>query len=254
MASPVHAHVASLNTAAATELCLRSLIALAGCPVRVTVGDCGSTDGSLEMLEVLARAGHITLEVAPGGRAHAAWLDGWLAACDTRWCLFCDSDVEFLRDGWLRAMVAAGEDAGAALVATRIQARGGVPFRHPVTGAMRTLAPRPEPWLMLIDADAVRARIPTSFAYVDEVQPDGTKVAFDTAAAFYRDVVAGGLTVIEMPAGFRHAYHHFGSLSWQRGRGLPLRRVAKQAAKRLWVRLRVARARRRHALSGLRGT
>ncbi len=247
-AASVRAHLASLDTAAATELCIRSLRALAGIDVPVTVGDCGSTDGSLGMLERFAASGALTLEVAPAGRAHAAWLDQWFAACDTRWCLFSDSDVEYLRAGWLRDMVAVGEHDGAAIVATRIQARGGVAYTHPVTGAARMLAERPEPWLMLIDVAAVRPLVRTSFTYRDELQPDGTKVAYDTAAAFYRDVLAAGLVVSEMPADFSAAYRHFGSLSWQRGQGLPWRRAVKQAVKRAWVRVRLARARRRYPI------
>lgn len=241
----MRAHLASFNTAHATELCVRSLIGRAGYPVEVTVGDCGSTDGSLPMLETFAAAGVIDLEVAPEGRAHPEWLDRWFAACDTPFAVISDSDVEYLRPGWLRDMMATARREGAALVATRIQAVGGVPYVHPVTGARRTLAARPEPWLMLIDVAQVRPVVHTSFAYRDEPGPDGTKIAYDTAAAWFRDLDAAGLRWVEMPPDFARAYRHFGSLSWQKGRSMPLRRRIKQLTKRTWVWERLQLARRR---------
>jgi hypothetical protein len=244
----VRAHLASYNTAEATELCVRTMIGRAGYPVRVTVGDCGSRDGSLEMLQRLADRDVIDLEVAPDGRAHPEWIDRWVQACDARYALISDSDVEYRRSGWLREMVDAATGSDAALVATRIQAVGGVAYTHPATGARRTLAARPEPWLMLIDVEQVRGRIGTSFAYRDEVQPDGTKVAYDTAAAWFRDLDAAGLRWVEMPSDFRRAYRHFGSLSWQRGLAMPWRRRAKQLAKHALVRAKLTVARRRFPL------
>ncbi len=243
----VHVHFASFNTAAVTELCLRTLCGRAGTPMELTVGDCGSTDGSLERLRAFAAAGWCHLEVAPNGRLHPDWLDGWLAAATARYVVFCDSDVEFLRDDWLAEMRAAAEQSGAALVATRIQARGGVAYRHPVTGAEATLAARPEPWLVLIDVAQVRDRVTTSFAYTETMSVDGTKMAYDTMAAFFRDLEASGLTHVEMPPEFARAYRHYGSMTWQKQEAarMPLPRRAKQLAKLAWVqvRLRVARQR-----------
>jgi glycosyltransferase involved in cell wall biosynthesis len=244
---PVRVHVASINTAAVTELCIRSMRRLAGAPFELVVGDCGSTDGSIEMLERFAADGWLELEVAPGGRRHAAWLDQWFAACPTRYALFVDSDVEFLRAGWLREMLDAAAAHDAALVATRIQAVDGVPYRHPVSGAARLLAARPEPWLLLLDVERLRGRVTAGFAYRDEPQPDapGGKVAYDVGAAFFRDVRDQGLTWVEMPPAFAAAYHHFGGLSWQRGgRGLALGRRVKQALKRARVARHLRRERR----------
>lgn len=249
----MRAYVASFNTAPATELCVRTLLGHAGAPVHLTVGDSGSRDRSLAMLRTLARARVIELDEAPGGRAHAEWLDRWLDACPTRYCVFSDSDVEYLQPGWLRSMLTVAERDGAAIVATRIQARDGVTYTHPVTGATRLLAARPEPWLMLIDVEQTRP-LHSTFGYCDVVQPDGSKVAYDVAAAFYRDVVAAGLGVSEMDAGFQRAYRHYGGLSWQRGPGLPLRNLGRQAAKRVWVRARLFGARRRFPDTLIRGS
>lgn len=250
MSPSVRVHVASYNTAAATELCVRSARRLAGMPFALTVGDCGSADGSLPMLRRFAERGALDLEVAEGGRAHAAWLDLWYATCTERFCVFSDSDVEYLAEGWLADMVQTAERTGAALVATRIQARDGVAYRHPTTGAERTLARRPEPWLLLLDLAQTRPRVATSFKYVDRPGADGTKIAYDTAAAFFEDVDRAGLAWTEMPASYAAAYHHFGSLSWLGGRDVPLRRRAKQLAKRAYVRARLVRARLLDARNG----
>ena len=247
MTADVQVHFASINTADVTELCIRTMRHFAGYPFSLVVGDCGSTDGSIPMLQAFATRGWLELEIAPDGRRHPDWLDQWLASCPTRYAVFCDSDIEFRRADWLRQMVAQAEREGAALVATRIQARNGVPYRHPVTGAQRILAARPEPWLMLIDVEQVRGRVETSFEYRDELQPDGkTKVAYDTAAAFFRDLQTQDLRVTEMPPEFSRSYLHYGSLSWQHAsdRNMPLTRRAKQFAKRARVRLSLWRARR----------
>lgn len=242
----VRVHVATINTAAATELCIRTMRRFAGYPFELVVGDGGSTDGSIEMLRHFESDGWLALELAPDGRGHTAWLDIWLAACPTRYALFSDSDVEFHRAGWLDAMVTAAEGANAALVATRIQARGGVDYRHPRTGARRVLAERPEPWLMLIDVEQVRGVVDTSFAYRDEPAADGSgKIGFDTAAAFFRDLQAAGLAYVEMPTDFGRTYTHYGSMSWKRLRdqSMPLQVRARQLVKIARVRINLARAR-----------
>jgi glycosyltransferase involved in cell wall biosynthesis len=241
----VRVYFASINTAAVTELCIRTMRQFAGYPFELVVGDCGSTDGSLEMLGRFEARHWLHLEVAPDGRRHPDWLDGWFATCPTRYAVFCDSDIQFRRPGWLRAMVERAQRDGVALVATRIQARGGVHYEHPVTGARRVLAERPEPWLMLVDIEQTRDVVTTSFAYRDELQDDGTKIAFDTAAAFFRDLEESGLHYAEMPPEFAHAYRHYGSLSWQSAhdRSMPMTVRVKQALKRARVRINLRRAR-----------
>jgi glycosyltransferase involved in cell wall biosynthesis len=238
---------ASYNTAEVTELCVRTLCGRAGTDFELLVGDCGSTDGSIPMLEELRDAGWLRLEIAPGGRKHPEWLDGWLATSTARYVVFCDSDIEFFADGWLAAMVDRARTSGAALVATRIQARGGVDYRHPVTGARATLAARPEPWLLLIDVEQVRGTITTSFAYTETVAADGAKTAYDTAAMFFHDLDAAGLPWVEMPADFARAYRHYGSMTWQKldAAAMPLPRRLKQLSKLVVVKARVRLARRR---------
>jgi hypothetical protein len=142
-------------------------------------------------------------------------------------------------------MVSQAKQHDAALVATRIQARDGVEYRHPATGARRILAPRPEPWLMLIDTEQTRGRVHASFAYQDRVRDGGVKVAYDTAAAFFDELDSLGLRWVEMPESFGRAYRHFGGLSWNRAsdRRVALRTRARQLAKRSYVWGRLLRSR-----------
>ena len=113
--------IASVNTAPATELCLRSLAAYdAGVPYRLVIGDCGSTDGSLPMLMSRVQSGQIaSIELAPHGRRHAEWIDHWVSECPTTYLLMLDSDVEIRveirRDGWLAGMVATAEASETAM-------------------------------------------------------------------------------------------------------------------------------------------
>ncbi len=231
-------HVASWNTRAVTELCVRSMRRTAGYEFNLTVGDGGSTDGSVMLLENLAARGWLKLECVEGGRTHAEWLDHWYNSCQTRYLIFSDSDVLYRRKGWLREMVERAASSNAAMVATRVQARNGVAYVHPVTGAKRTLAARPEPWLVLIDLHQTRGVVTTSFAYEDGGDPgDGSdQIAYDVSAAFFRDFETAGLRAEEMGPGFASAYHHFGGMTWLSGKDsrISWARRAKQIAKKLY--------------------
>lgn len=244
----VTAHVASLNTARVTELCVRSMREFAGYPFELVVGDSGSTDGSLELLRDFEARGWLRLEVAPGGRRHPDWLDRWLAACTTRYALFSDSDVEYRAEGWLADMVETALHTGAALVCGRMQWPPDT-FTHPVTGAARRLAPRPTAWLVMIDTEQVRGRVDASFAYHEVKDPAafGGKIAYDTTAWYYKCLCDAGLTGAEMPASWQHKYRHFGGLTWLGARksGATLRKRAKQLAKLAIVEAHLRRARAR---------
>jgi hypothetical protein len=241
----VGVYVASYNTAAATELCVRSMHRYAGRPFSLTVGDGGSHDDSPAMLRSLASDGWLELESAPGGRAHAEWLDHWFATCPYRYAVFSDSDVEYLEDRWLDALVTTAQRSAAALVATRIQARDWPEYVHPITGKAARLAPRPEPWLMLIDVAQARDRVTAGFAYAEE-QSDQGLVAYDIGAAFFASLQSVGLEFVEMPAAYQASYRHFGGMSWQRpgDRQLAAGRRARQVVKALRIRSALRAARR----------
>jgi glycosyltransferase involved in cell wall biosynthesis len=254
----VSVFVPSLNTKSATELCLRSARALAGHPFTLHVGDCGSTDGTLTMLRNFESEGRLSLEIAPDGRYHAAWLDHWLGSCTDDYAVFVDSDVEFRRPGWLRDLVETARGAGAALVAAEMLPD--VPrFPAPKAGLKPedraemlaqffdgqeelTLVGRPAPWLLLIDTKQV-VPLGASFAYRLErgTQPDDL-AAFDVGGWLFRQVEDAGLRWRVMPRAFQRSYHHYGGLSWVPLKG---RRGLKKRRDLVEVHLRLLRARRR---------
>ena len=236
---------ASYNTQRMSELCIRSMRATAGYPFNLTVGDCDSTDGSIPMFQRYEARGSLDLDIAQGGRRHGSWLDHWYATSNSDFLVFCDSDVEFLKANWLSAMIGTAVSTEAALVATRIQAVDGVAYQNPKTGAVATLAPRPEPWLMMLDMRQLRGRLNAGFAYEERVLADGTTMAYDTAAAFYRELTAHGFVSSSMPTTFASSYRHYSGLSWQRS-GMPWRRRAKQVVKHAWVFVRSVRSRVAH--------
>lgn len=247
----VGVYVASSNTAKATELCIRTSRALAGYPHSLTVGDCGSVDGSLGMLRHLESLGWLSLEVAPSGRFHADWLDLWLSQCQFDLAVFVDSDVEFLREGWLRDLVMAAE--GAALVAAEIlpefgnfavpvptTKEGELVFAEWFRGRGRVrLAPRPSPWLFLVDVKLARG-LDTGFGFSSELADVPEEVlAYDVGGVFYRRLEQEGHRIVAMPPPYHRVYRHYGGLSWvplKGRRGLKKRRDLMEVCCRLWHR------------------
>ena len=243
----VTAYVANLNTARVTELCIRSMRENAGMDFQLVVGDCGSTDGSLGMLDRFHHEGWLELQVAPNGRSHSEWLDRWLRSCPSRYALFSDSDVEFQGEHWLRDMFETAQRTGAALVCGKMQ-QGSECFIHPVTKAERRLAPRPTAWLLMIDTEQVRDRVDANFEYheVEDFDAFGGKIAYDTGAWFFKQLCDAGLGWAEMPPDWQTKYHHFGGLTWLGPtRSGPAWRIrARQAAKLVIAEQHLRQARR----------
>jgi glycosyltransferase involved in cell wall biosynthesis len=240
MAPSVSINVASFNTKAATELCVRSIHRYAGFPFDLTVGDSGSTDGSLELLADFERAGLLRLERGPQGRHHSEWLDHWLENATSDYILFVDSDMDFRRHGWLKEMVATATAREAAVVYSEWLEE--VPFfTEPVGHNVVRLAERPAPWLLMFDVRRV-GKLGTGFAFTsratDEV-PEG-KIAYDTGAMLHHEVRARGLETVHLPASFMSSYRHFGGLSW---RGLTGGRLASRRVRYALMRLRLQRLR-----------
>jgi hypothetical protein len=206
-------HVASWNTAAATELCIRTMRRHAGQPFALVVGDAGSTDGSLPMLREFARRGWLQLEVR-AGRSHADWLDAWRRDARSRYLVFADSDMDFRRPGWLTGLVQRRRETGAALVTLDVKPVT-TGLREPVSGRLVRTMPAPTTWLFMIDAVQL-AGICESMAHrsIDtEDVPEGC-ILYDTAASFLEQVHDRGLGVATMPRRYRRRVKHYGSLTW----------------------------------------
>jgi glycosyltransferase involved in cell wall biosynthesis len=208
----VTVHVASLNTRAATELCLRTMRLRAGYPFDLIVGDSGSTDGSVGMLEDFAGRGWLTVQHA--NRTHAGWLDAWRSQAASRYLVFADSDMDFRHDGWLRDLVARARTTGAALVALEIRPPT-KNMREPVSGRLVRMMPAPTTWLFLVDSVQL-ADLNASFAFravETDTVPEGC-IVYDTAAALLEELQASGRAAVGMSASYRARVKHYGSMTW----------------------------------------
>jgi len=224
----VTVHVASLNTRAATELCIRTMRLHADYPFELIVGDGGSTDGSVEVLEDFARRGWLTVQHAD--HTHAGWLDAWRSQAASRYLVFADSDMDFRRKGWLRDLVAHARTTGAALVALDINPLA-TNVREPVSGRLIRGMPAPTTWLFLVDG-AQLADLDESFAFraVDtDAVPEGC-IVYDTGAALLERIQGSGREAVAMSASYRARVKHYGSMTWMPLAGEPGRRKRRNLA------------------------
>jgi glycosyltransferase involved in cell wall biosynthesis len=212
VSSPLPIYVASHNTLAYTELCIRSLHRHADQPFDLIVGDSASTDGSRELLGQLARAGWLQLEAISAPRRHAEWLDRWLASATSEYVVWCDSDIEFLRAGILADMRHAARRNDAVIVSP-----GLLPAGHYEDERLFThLMPRPTPWLMLVHVASLRA-LETSYEEVTEpteAYSEGSRT-FDVGALLYHRAVEAGMRHAHLGWRSRRKFRHFGGASWR---------------------------------------
>jgi glycosyltransferase involved in cell wall biosynthesis len=206
--------IASINTAAATELCVRSIARYTTRDAyTLCVGDCGSTDNSLPRLMAMVHENLIDdVMLAPHGRSHGAWLDLWTDTCTTRYAVMVDSDAEILKAGWLDVLLKSANDSEAAIVCAEILDE--VPQYVDYTGVPRRLARRPSAWMMLIDVAKCRERASWKFAMESDPSIPEQQWAFDTGAQLMRALSQAGETVVAAPTAFQRCFRHYGGLSW----------------------------------------
>jgi hypothetical protein len=234
----VRVHVASCNTRSATELCVRTLRARAGLAHQLLVGDCGSTDGSIEMLREFERCGWLAPSTSPRG-AHipSGSTRGSPAA---RCAMPCSATRTY----------SSGAAAGSRSWSVRPSENGrrssppnGFPEHpnavEPVGLNTVRLASRPAPWLLLVDVEQLRG-LETSFRFhVVETSsvPEGS-VLYDVGGWLAQKARDAGLRTLTMPDDYARAYKHFGGLSWG-GRGLD-RNALRKRRDRLLIRAQLA--------------
>jgi glycosyltransferase involved in cell wall biosynthesis len=222
-------YVASFNTVGYTELCIRSLHHYADQPFALVVGDSESVDGSREMLEAMAHEGWLDLETTPKRRIHWDWLDRWLASARTDYVVFCDSDVQFLRSGFLSDLTRAAE-RGAVMACERILPHSHYQDWRPATHLM----PRPTPWMMLVHAPSLRS-LNTSFQKLTEPTdkyPEG-QLTYDVGGMLYNKALEAGMRTEALGRSFRRKYRHFGNASWGAREPLPVGRIRRRPAERV---------------------
>ncbi len=199
--------VASRNTRRATELAIRSLRATTS--AAIWVGDCASSDGSLEVLRALQREGVIQHLDEVEDRSHGQWVDHWRATAPTPLLAVADSDIEVHDPAWLARMRDALRTQRVGLVSVGAHAAG--VHIEPNTFAMRTV-PRPEMYLLLLDVEATRS-CTASFDFA--LAQDGDDwVAWDTGARFAAELDERGIGWGTMPAAFAESVTHWGALSY----------------------------------------
>jgi glycosyltransferase involved in cell wall biosynthesis len=206
--------IANINTASATELCIRSIARFTRRDAyTLCVGDCGSTDNSLPRLMAMVREDLIDdVMLAPRGRSHGAWLDLWTSTCATRYAVMVDSDIEILKPDWLDVLLKTANDSEAAIVCAEILEE--VPQYVDYTGVPRRLARRPSAWMMLVDAAKCRERGSWKFAMESDPNIPEQQWAFDTGAQLMRALHLANEPVVAAPTVFQLSFRHYGGLSW----------------------------------------
>lgn len=238
----VSVFVASLNTRDALELTIRSAKRLPGRSFDLYVGDSGSTDGSLAIIEHFRLDGTIRSYDIIENRPHWQWLDHWRQTCPTRYAVFVDSDMQFLRGNWLEALLECADDQSWAMVGGEIVAEqqyclhnGVVPFRF---------AARLSPWLLLLDIERCDP-VPVSFkdwSHPSAQVPEG-RVAYDVSGTLFHSLLRHGIACGALPVTFQQSYRHYGGLSW-RGSGSGRQRVERRL-EHMTLKRRLQRERRR---------
>jgi hypothetical protein len=223
--------IASYNTRNATEVAIRRVLAQRDVTVQVHVGDSGSTDGSLVMLQRFADRGLIDLQIAPQGRSHGEWLDDWTARLGTPFTAFVDSDLFLLRRRTLRHLLDAIVDNDAILATCHRV--GEIPdYVSDVNGDRARVATRVAPWLLAFRTRELR-RLGASWQYRWEARPDLPEraMSWDVGADVDAALTAAGRPAHVMPDSFDREWIHVGGLSWrgQRNRSVSMRDRLKTA-------------------------
>jgi Glycosyl transferase family 2 len=239
----VAVYVASLNTAHATELCIRTMREYASYPFRLTVGDSGSTDGTLEMLSDFRERGWLDHESQPGWH-HWQWLEHWRHQRNEPYAVFVDSDVQFRRRGWLRQLVECAVLSRSAVVAATIEQEVHGFTHETLHKPIVRLARRPSAHLLLIET----ARMPpvvNLFAgrtLEAPALPEGF-IHYDVGGWLLEELEQRRVPWSVMPWLYRFSYRHYGGLSWVPGTSGVLARQKRRELQIAACRLQRAQAR-----------
>ncbi|MGV9836485.1 glycosyltransferase [Nocardia niigatensis] len=138
------------NARPAVRLTVRSFLRCTPEPVRILVADNGSTDGAADETLLFPDVEVVPLERRPSTHSpadltrHSVALDDLAASASSRYVLCLDSDVEFLRVGWLSQLLSEADNHGLAAVGEY----------EPAIGCYQ---PRLAPHMLLVRTAAIRA-------------------------------------------------------------------------------------------------
>jgi hypothetical protein len=195
------------------------------------------------LIRQLAEEGVVDGYEVAAGRKHWEWLDHWRQTCETRYAVFVDSDVQFLRLGWLRDLIRSAERSKWALTSGEL-----VPEQpdslHAGTVLFR-FAERLAPWLIAVDiamCDVSHVSF-RDWSHESREVHEG-RIAYDVAGTLYHTLCLDGVPCGSLPPDYEQTFRHYGGLSWNAsGRGRKWIRVVAQSAS-LNARLRKERWRR----------
>jgi glycosyltransferase involved in cell wall biosynthesis len=217
---------ATLNGGDVVRLTFSSLRRFTPEPYRILVADNGSTDSTLDYLRSLDWIELFKLDQHRTKASHGATLD-WLAKkVETRYLLTLDSDVAFLRHGWL------GELSDT-LAAQDLAAVGEF---EPAVGAYR---PRLAPHVLLLNTERFlalgtsfescvrfddsaevrrwRGRSKSEYLSQEELNSYHSAAFYSTGAALFETVLETGERWAPTPLRIARKYRHFGHMSWGAG-------------------------------------
>ncbi|HWA65344.1 MAG TPA: hypothetical protein VG899_03125 [Mycobacteriales bacterium] len=216
---PVWVAIASKDTRRFTQLACVSAMRTAGQPIHLVVGDCASTDGSLEWLRAQHAAGWLQLVEGPADRRHGQWIDTFRQMCPERHLIVLDSDLRCRRHGWVDMVLRHLDDA--ALVAfDRSELTTYTELRPtPLQGITMKLLPRPMPFVLGLDQERLRD-VDTSFVWqpayqlADPSDFAARPEAYDTAGAFAAEIERRGMRWETLSERERTWFIHYGGQSW----------------------------------------
>jgi hypothetical protein len=250
-APPVTVVCATRNARAAVRLTFASFFRYNDGETPIFVADNGSTDGTLEELRRWPQIQLVTiaqrrallacdrarqaLVPEPGARRpeedddlvditeHGATLDWLVERVTTPLVLVMDSDVEFLQDGCLAAMVDLVESRRlAALGQLEPGWHGYQPRLAPALLLLRTdvvrryrASFRPATWISdPAEADRWARRGPAYEAPPSELASYHSLSTYPTAALLFERLREGGEAWADLPDDISRRFRHFGHMSW----------------------------------------
>ena len=214
---------AARNGGDAVRLTLSSLRRFTPEAYRMLVADNGSTDGTRDYLASLDWIELFKRDPRRNATSHGATLD-WLARkVTTRYFLTLDSDVVFLRRGWLSDLCKAMEKRGSAAVGE---------FEPAVAG----YRPRLAPYVLLLDTERFRAlhcsfrscvlmsdpaeirrwrrRRTSENLDFAELCTYRSGAFYSTGAMLFERMVESAIPWAATPSPTRSKYRHLGHMSW----------------------------------------
>jgi glycosyltransferase involved in cell wall biosynthesis len=214
---------ATRNGCDAVRLTLSSLRQFTPEPHHILVADNGSTDGTREYLQSLNWIELFRRDPRRHASGHGATLDWLMRKVTTRYALTLDSDVVFLRSGWLSDLRTLLESRAAAAVGELESGVGGYRSRLAPyvllfdTEQVRALRTSFKPCVLINDpaeVDRWRRRGPSENLSYAELRGYRSAAFYSTGAMLFERMVESGVRWAATPLRTRRKYRHLGHMSW----------------------------------------